>query len=305
MRRLILTAAVVVLIPLGSAAQDVPGFNGNRAMQWLVHQCEMGPRTPGSQGNRRLREELLAAAKEHGLRASTHCFEASLALGESPVELCSIIISAGPQEGPRLWLGAHYDTRPVCDRDPVEEARSQPLTGANDGASGVAVLWHLMELMGQNPPPRPVDLIFFDGEDAGTSGDPTSYCVGSARLAATLGDFDNPLTGERPEGLILLDMVGDADLHIPMEGYSLQAASALVHRVFGRAAELGLGAFSRTPGPAVYDDHVAFLQQGIEAVDLIDFDYPPWHTSGDTPDKCSPASLQQVGQLVTDLVYRP
>jgi len=286
-------------------AQEPPAFDGERAMQLLVHQCEMGPRTPGSEGNLRLRTELLEAARRWGLRATTHCFEATMTLGESPVELCNIIISAGPATGPRLWLGAHYDTRPVCDRDPNEAARDEPLTGANDGASGVAVLWHLLELMAEQPPPRPVDLIFFDGEDAGISGRPTSYCVGSTRLAGTLGDFDNPLTGLEPEGLILLDMVGDADLAIPMEGYSLRAARPLVQKVFQRAAELGLEAFLPVPGQAVYDDHVPFLQQGIPAVDLIDFEYPPWHTTGDVPARCSPRSLAQVGRLVTDLVYRP
>lgn len=274
-------------------------------MALLVHQCEMGPRTPGSEGNRRLREELLAEARRLGLRGTTHCFEATMTLGTSPVEICNIIISAGPRQGEPLWLGAHYDTRPVSDLDPDPEARETPLVGANDGASGVAVLWHLMELMAARPPDRPVDLLFFDGEDAGVSGNPTSFCVGSARLAGTIGDFDNPLSGKQPVGLILLDMVGDARLEIPMEGYSLRNAPEFTRQVFDRAADLGLSAFPPIPGRAVYDDHVPFLQRGIPAVNLIDFDYPPWHTTEDVPAMCSAASLGQVGRLVTDIVYRP
>ncbi|PID81902.1 hypothetical protein CSB20_00620 [bacterium DOLZORAL124_64_63] len=301
----LLLAGLLLAMAGPCPAQEVPSFDGERAMELLVRQCALGPRVPGSEGNRQLREELLAAARAGGLRAATHSFEAVMTLGQSPVTLHNIIISAGPAQGPRLWLGAHYDTRPVCDKDPDKGLRNQPLTGANDGASGVAVLWHLLELMVARPPERPVDLIFFDGEDAGISGRLSSFCVGSARLAATLGDFDNPLTGRQPEGLILLDMVGDRDLAIPMEGYSLANAGFLVEKVFGRARQLGLSAFQPVPGPQVYDDHVPFLEQGIPAVDLIDLDYRPWHTTGDVPAMCSARSLEEVGRLVTDLVYRP
>lgn len=304
-RRALSVSLAVLLTATRVLGQDVPQFSGQRAMELLEHQCEIGPRTPGSEGNAQLRDELIRDARKFGLRVSTHCFETALALGASPVEICNIIVSAGPTSGPRLWLGAHYDSRPVCDLDPDPEVRRHPLAGANDGASGVAVLWHLMELMADNPPTRPVDLIFFDGEDAGVPGKPGSFCVGSARLAGTLSEFGNPLAGKEPEGLVLLDMVGDKDLFIPMEGYSLQAAAPWVHKVFGRARDLGLPAFHASRGMAIYDDHVPFLQQGIPAVDLIDFDYPPWHTSADTPEKCSPESLTQVGRLVADLLYRP
>ncbi len=302
----LLVAVLSVLLPGFSSADETPVFDGDRAMELLVEQVEIGPRTPGSPGNLLLRERIIEKARQGGLRVATHIFEANMPMGNSPVQLCNVIVSAGPagsEAGARLWLGAHFDTRPICDRDPDPTLQGQPLAGANDGASGVAVLLHLMELLAETPPAVGVDLIFFDGEDSGLSGDPGTYCIGSQRLASTLGDFDNPLSGVGCEGLILLDMIGDKDLFIPMEGYSIRNAPEFTRRVFRRALALDLPAFSMTQGPSVFDDHVPFLQQGIPAVDLIDFDFPKWHTTRDTPDACSAASLQQVGHLVTDLVY--
>ena len=305
--------AVALLITLSVAlasgpsfAADAPEFSGERAMEMLVEQTAMGPRTPGSPGNLMLREFIIRKARQGNLKVNTHVFKSEMPMGLSPVELCNVIVSAGPsgsEAGPRLWLGAHFDTRPICDMDPDASLRDQPLVGANDGASGVAILLHLMELLAATAPEVGVDLIFFDGEDSGISGEPGTYCIGSQRLADTLGDFSNPLSGVHTEGLILLDMIGDRDLFIPMEGYSSRYAPEFTRKVFQRALDLGLPAFSMTPGPTVFDDHVPFLQRGIPAVDLIDFNFPHWHTASDTPETCSPGSLQQVGHLVTDLVY--
>jgi hypothetical protein len=274
-------------------------------MELLRAQCEIGPRIPGSAGNLRLQEMILEMAKTHGLAAARLCFEAVDPMSAQTVEICNIVVSAGPEGGDRLWLGAHFDTRPVSDRDPDPALRSVPLVGANDGASGVAVLLHLVEILGANPPPAGVDLLFFDGEDSGQGGDPAGFCLGSRRLARTWRDFGNPLSGGNPRGLIVLDMVGKKNLLVPMEAYSVVNAPEWTEAVFERAENLGLGAFVRQRGPAVYDDHVPFLEQGIPAVDLIDFDYPQWHTTGDTPETCSGSSLAQVGRLMVDLIYRP
>jgi hypothetical protein len=150
-----------------------------------------------------------------------------------------------------------------------------------------------------------VDLIFFDGEDYGVEGDLGAYCMGSRRLARSWDGFGSPLAGGEPTGLILLDMIGERGLQVPRELHSLQQAPAWSDAVYRRAAELGLWAFPDRPGPAVYDDHVPFLQAGVPAVDLIDFDFPEWHTTADVPAVCAPESLEQVGRLVTDIVYRP
>lgn len=274
-------------------------------MALLREQCDLGPRTPGSPGNLALRARIMAMAKAAGLRAVPACFEASPGAGVAAVEACNIVVSAGPPGGERLWLGAHFDTRPWGDRDPDRTRRGQPIAGANDGASGTAVLLHLIELLGNAPPPQGVDLLFFDAEDSGQAHDASGFCLGSRHLVATRGEFGHPLATGAPRGLVLLDMVGETGARIPQEGYSLAQAPAWTAQVFARAEALGLDVFEPVPGRAVYDDHVPFLLAGIPAVDLIDFDYPHWHTSEDTPDKCSAVTLGQVGRLVVDLVYRP
>ena len=289
----------------GGEPVAMPAFSGGRAMELLIAQCDLGPRIPGSTGNLKLREMILDLARKHGFKAHTLCLQATDPMSGEPVEICNIVVSVGPEGGQRLWLGAHYDTRPVSDRDPDPELRSTPLVGANDGASGVAVLLHLLEILGTDRPPQGVDFLFFDGEDSGLSGNSDGFCLGSRHLAATCRDFGNPLSQGTPRGLIVLDMVGQKNLQIPMEAYSMVNAPEWTEAVFERAGELGLSVFVPHRGLAIYDDHVPFLEQGIPAVDLIDFDFPQWHTTGDTPDICSGASLAQVGRLMVDLIYQP
>ncbi|MFO7654391.1 MAG: M28 family peptidase [Candidatus Krumholzibacteriia bacterium] len=299
------TAAPTAAATAGSAAAPTaPVFDGRRAFDWLVHQVELGPRNPGSEGHARLRAGLRAHADSLGLRHAEDVFRATDPLSGQEREYASVVISAGPVGDPRVWIGAHYDTRPVSDLDPDPARRGEPLPGANDGASGTAVLLHLAELLAAAPPPVGVDLIFFDGEDSGRAGEPRTFCLGSQHLASNLGSFASPLRG-RPLGLVVLDMVGERGVSIPREGYSARYAPAWTSAVFRRAAELGVSALRDEPGPPVYDDHVPFLEAGIPAVDLIDFDFPQWHTTADTPAVCSAASLEQVGRLVLSICQDP
>ena len=302
----VVAAAIGATLLLANAAlAEAPPFSGERALALVRAQCELGPRHPGSPGIAALRDLIEAAARQAGLPVYRLPFTEPDPRGGPDLESWNLVVSAGPPGGERLWLGAHYDTRPVSDMDADPTLRPLPLTGANDGGSGVAVLLHLIELFGQAPPPQGVDLLFFDAEDSGIPAEPATYCLGSRHLARTWQDFGSPLAEGRPRGLIVLDMVGDRDLRIPMERYSLGRAPVWTRSVFDRARELGLDAFVPEPGRAVIDDHLPFLEAGIPAVDLIDFEYPAWHTAGDTPEACSAASLGQVGRLVTDLAYRP
>lgn len=295
-----------ILVPMALAgAAELPAFSGDRAFEHLVAQCDLGPRPPGSEANAKLREMILTAARENGLEVQSLCFEAQDPMSGDSLQLCNVVVSAGPAGGSRLWIGAHFDTRPVSDHDPDPGKRSQPLLGANDGASGVAVLLHLMEVMGESPPPQGVDLLFFDGEDSGLSGDAGGFCLGSRRLAATCRDFGNPLARGTPRAVVVLDMVGKKNLRIPMEAYSLSYAPEWTREVFRRVEDLGLDGFVPEQGPAVYDDHMPFLAKGIPAVDLIDFDFPQWHTTADQPEMCSGESLGLVGRLMVDLIYNP
>jgi len=299
-------AGLILALLLWTAAVAADGeFSGERAMHWIRAQTELGPRVPGTPGHRALQELILAHADSLGLRATVlRHVETSPLTGEE-MPLAQIVVSAGPDDGDRLWFGAHYDTRAHADRDPERGARTEPIAGANDGASGTAVLLHLMELLAAAPPAVGVDLLFFDGEDQGRSGELRSYCLGSAWLAPRRQDFGNPLAGGDPIGLVLVDMVADLDPSIPMEGYSLRYAGNWTRAVFQRAAELGLDVFQPWEGRAVYDDHVPFLEAGVPSVDLIDFDYPDWHTRADDLDAVGPRGPGQVGTLLLDLARRP
>ena len=303
----VLLCVLALLIGLagGVRAAAAPDFSGERAMAWVERQCELGPRPPGSSALEALRRVIEAHADSLGLSCVRLCFTATDPWRGGELEVCNLVVSAGPAGGERLWLGAHYDTRPAADRDRDPARRDEPILGANDGGSGTAVLLHLMELLAASPPQRGVDLLFFDAEDSGRSGDPGGFCVGSRHLAATWQDFASPLAAGRPQALVLLDMVGRRDLQIGMEGYSLQMAPELTRAVFARADALELWAFVPTRATAVYDDHVPFLQAGIPAVDLIDFSFPEWHTTADTPAICDPASLEAVGRLAASLIWDP
>jgi hypothetical protein len=306
------TVLLVVLLGAAAAAHapaapeaTAPVFRGERAMELLVAQCDLGPRPMGSENLEALRQLVAEHTAGLGLQLRRDCFTADHPMTGVATGVCNLVVSVGPAGGERLWLAAHYDTRPVADRDPDPERRDEPILGANDGASGVAVLLHLLELMAVQPPPRGVDIILFDAEDAGRPRDPASYCLGSQHLARTWQDMGSPLAGGEPRGLVLLDMVGERGARIPMERLSLVRAPAWTREVFDRAHRLGLSVFVHEPGPPVVDDHEPFLRVGIPAVNLIDFDYPQWHTLADTPEACSPESLRQVGELLVDLVFHP
>jgi len=184
-----------------------------------------------------------------------------------------------------IILGAHYDTRSLADRD--AEDKSRPVPGANDGASGVAVLLELARTLDMSKARAGVELAFFDAEDQGNiNGWP--FSVGAAYMAQHLD--------VQPQAVVVVDMIGDADQQIFWEGNS---NLPLMEELWGIAKDLGYAEqFVPQYRYTLTDDHAPFLQQGIPAVDIIDFDYPSWHTAADTPDKVSAASLERVGHVL-------
>lgn len=254
-------------------------FDGDRAMRDVERQVSFGPRTPGSTAHEMVRSWILDELQAAGW--STQVQEIEI-MGQ-PIR--NIIATRG--EG-NTWviIGAHYDTRITADRDSDPVMRDQPVPGANDGASGVAVLLEIARKL-----PEVFDgkvwLVFFDAEDNGDIPG-WDWVLGSTA-------FVNQLSG-KPDAAVIVDMVGDADLNIPMERNS---DMELTTEIWQQADNLGYGdIFIRTPGRSILDDHIPFLRAGIPAVDIIDFDYPYWHTTADTPDKVSADSLKAVGDTL-------
>lgn len=272
-------------------------FDEAAAFAHLERQVAFGPRIPGSGGH----AAALAYFRDH-LEAcadvvSVDTFDGICALDSTAMTLHNVVAVFRPDEKRRLLFGAHWDTRPYADRDPDESRRRDPVPGANDGASGVAILLEVASALRALPPGVGVDLALFDGEDCGVEESPDSWALGSQRFVAA-----NP--GYRPAYAVIIDMVGRDGMTLPKEGNSVAAAGPLTHAVWREAARLGEPAFVDSVGRAVWDDHIAFLRAGIPAVDVIDFDDPHWHTVSDLPEHCSPSSLGQVGRLLLALVRK-
>jgi len=255
-------------------------FDGHRAYRDVLAQVKIGPRVAGSAGAAATRayiESQLAAA---GWPAQEQHFRFR------SVPLANIV--TGSSAPGRILLGAHYDTRPWADHDPNPANRHRPILGANDGASGVAVLLELARLFPPTGKSRvPLQLAFFDAEDRGEI-DGWPWSVGAAHFAQQMSS--------PPSAVVIVDMVGDADQQIYWDGNS---DIRLCRCLWQLADQLGYRQwFVPQQKYTMLDDHIPFRQRGLAAVDLIDFDYPFWHTLADTADKVSPQSLQRVGDLL-------
>ena len=280
-------------------ASRIPAFDSTRAYRYLKELCALGPRNPGSEGHLRALAYLGDHFRKLGLPVLVQNFvHADMSDGHK-TEMSNIIVTVKGRDAKRkaAVFCAHWDTRPRAEQDPNPIFRDRPILGANDGASGAAVLMELAHLFKGRPPLQTLYLVLFDGEDYGPEGRLEEYFLGARHFA------DN-LPPKPIEYALLLDMVGDRDLRILQEPNSLAQSPALVRKIWSRAQSLGLKAFQASPGPTVFDDHVPLQAKGIPAVDIIDFEYPPWHTLGDTPDKCSAHSLGVVGRLMASLAFQ-
>jgi glutaminyl-peptide cyclotransferase len=262
-------------------------FDGERAYRDLVRQCEFGPRVPATQAHAAcaqwLAEQLYSCADQVDLQTATAVTPRGL------LPLMNIVATFSPEAERRVLLCAHWDSRPRADRDPDPANRSKPILGANDGASGVAVLLEIARALKAHPPKQCVTIALLDGED---------YGPGLEQMLLGSQAFARRWSGPLPAWAVLLDMIGDRDLRIAPERISLEQAPEVVDRIWSAAEREGCQAFVRESGPAVLDDHISLLRRGIPCIDVIDFDYPYWHTLEDTPDKCSSESLEQVGRVL-------
>lgn len=280
MRTAVAVCALALLLGACRPAEGQPEaqFSGRRAFGLAADQVEMGPRYPGSVGHDQVQDWIWEGLVEHGWRVERQEFT------YRGLELANLIGRRAGQGERLVLLGAHYDTRPVADEE--EGADPGPVPGANDGASGVAVLMDLARALPDERLSCDVWLVFFDAEDSGRLNG-WEWIVGSSYFVAHME--------REPEAVVIVDMVGDQDLQLHRERNS---DPALTEEIWSVGQSLGYEAFMMSVKHSILDDHTPFLRRDLPAVDIIDFDYPYWHTRQDTMDKLSPESLQAVGRTV-------
>lgn len=273
---LLLLGAVILLVYQETPA---PAFDGQRALADVEYQMELGPRVSGTLAHDQAVAWMVQSLQSSGWQVDIQEAEE---LGH-PVR--NVIAKRGTGE-PWIVLGAHYDSRMFADQDTDPEDKAKPVPGANDGASGVAVLLEMARVLPRNLD-KQVWLVFFDAEDNGRI-EGWDWILGSRAFAESLT--------RQPDSVIVVDMIGDVDLQIFLEANSDEE---LCDQIWKQAAAIGYGdVFINQVRHSMLDDHTPFLELGIPAVDIIDFDYPYWHTREDTLDKISAESLQAVGDTL-------
>lgn len=283
-----------------SIANEPAQFSGTRAMEYLEAICELGPRPSGSEGMEKQRELLIRHFQKAGATVFSQAFRSRDGRNGDWVRMENLIVSWHPERNDRVLLGAHYDTRPYPDRD-----RRDPrgiFLGANDGASGVAVLMELADSVAELKGTVGVDFVLFDAEEYVFEERRDSYCLGSLFFA-------RQYASSRKAGTIsyayrcgvILDMVGDRNLTIWQEQQSVDwhDTRPVVESIWATAKQLQIQEFVPRPKYLINDDHVPLrMTGGIPTCDIIDFDYPHWHTTQDIPENCSAHSLGLVGRVI-------
>ncbi|MHC5538117.1 M28 family peptidase [Singulisphaera rosea] len=274
-------------------------IDGTRAFNYLKTIFAMGPRPAGTPANAKLREMVAKHFRAMGGEVHEQRFSSRHPTTGVPIELANLIGSWHPERTRRVMVGAHYDTRPFPDQDKDPARRAIPFIGANDPASGIALLMEIAHHLKDLPTGWGIDLVLFDAEEL-VYGQDGEYFLGSKEFARVyVEDAEGRKNPIHYDAGIVLDLIGGRDARISQEPYSLDFAPRIVQEVWSIARRLKANAFRNRVGRAVLDDHLALNNGGIPAIDLIDFDYPYWHTSRDIPENCSATSLVQVGRVVT------
>jgi glutaminyl-peptide cyclotransferase len=286
--------------------RDIP-FDGERAYGHLKAICAIGPRVSATEGMYKQQAYLKDHFTKLGGKVTLQGFPARHPETGQNVQLANMIVEWHPEKAERIVLCAHYDTRPFPDQDPVDPQGL--FLGANDGASGVALLCELAEHMKGLKSRYGVDFVLFDGEELVYDGQRDPYFLGSEHFAR---EYKARPPAHTYTFGVLLDMVGDANLQIYREigGMKNRRTAALTNDIWGVARDLGVREFIFQNKHEVRDDHLALNQiAGIPAIDIIDFEYPTtrinyWHTTRDVPENCSALSLAKVGWVVKTWLER-
>lgn len=301
-RRVPIAAALLLGLTLscgGSDAADPPPeasvdteFDGAKAMEYLRAQMAFGPRVPGTTAHREAAEWMAAQMREKADTVIVQSWTHRTADGQR-LPQWNVFAQFNPQAERRVLYLAHWDSRPKAEKGMDAAQREMPVPGANDGASGVAILMGIADALAARAPEHGVDLLFVDGEDWGNFDTNTDVLIGSRYFAANL-----PRRGYQPEFGVLFDLVGEPDARFLYESHSMRAAPEVVQRVWSTAARIGHGAmFPTREYFEITDDHLPLIALGWKVIDIIDLDYVWHHTPQDTEDKISQETLQAVGDV--------
>jgi glutaminyl-peptide cyclotransferase len=263
------------------------GFSGVQALEFTKHAVDLGPRPPGSAANKALQDYIVAQLKMDGCEIAEDAFTAKTPQG--PVAMKNIIAKFPGKSGRAIAVTGHFDTKYFPGRKFV---------GASDGGSSTGLLLELARTLARKPRIDDVYIVFFDGEEAFGEWTETDSVYGSRHIAER---WKKDGTLARLKGLINVDMIGDKNLDIKQE---MNSTASLRKLVWNTAADLGYSGFFQSEQMATDDDHMPFIKAGVPALDIIDFDYPPWHTDADTLDKLSAQSLEIVGIVVYESILR-
>jgi glutaminyl-peptide cyclotransferase len=279
-----LFVAVILLgLAAPTSAQKPTAFDSSKAWEHLRQQVAIGPRPSGSPGNVKNRDYIKARMAALGIKTTEQAFDGATPLG--PVKMVNIIATIPGQRPDRIVLASHFDTKLF---------RDIRFVGASDGASSTAALIELARVIkARGQLPFTIELLFLDGEEAVVEWQGTDNTYGSryyVEAARTSGSLKSL------RALILLDMIGDRNLTIRRESNSTRWLTDIV---WAAAKKLGHRAFMDEE-TTVEDDHIPFLKAGVPSLDIIDLDYPQWHTAQDTLDAVAARSLQVVGEVVVE-----
>jgi Zn-dependent M28 family amino/carboxypeptidase len=286
-KRILLTLGVIAVILAGFILWKYSRFTRPRpqafdaelAYEHVVNLSNFGPRTPGSEAHEKAIDYFRSELQKYNWQVEVQIVEVN---GHT----LKNVIARRSDMPPQIILGAHYDSRLMADKDPDPQKQKEPVPGANDGASGTAVLLELGRVLPSNS--VPIWLVFFDGEDQGHIPGWVEWSLGARGFVTELS--------LKPRAVVIVDMVGDFNLDIYKEK---QSNIRLTNEIWDVAKSLGFGEYFRDETKyTITDDHVPFLQANIPAVDIIDIEYRFWHTSYDTPANVSAQSLGVVGSTL-------
>lgn len=282
----------------------VPAFSSDSAYQYIVDQLAFGPRTNNSDAHKKCGDYFEKFFKDLGL--TVHAQKGTVTAHDGKnLEFRNIIAQHNPEYGTRIFISAHWDSRPWADQDSKD--KKKPIMAANDGASGVAVIMELARIITEQNANIGIDFILWDAEDYGVSGAENSFCYGSQHWA------NNKVPDNyRAKYGINLDMVGGTNASFPIEKFSSYYAPHIVKKVWKKAEKLGYQSYfipQEGQYPTTDDHYYVNVNAGIPTIDIIHKDlssdsfHPTWHTHDDNIDAIDKKTLQVVGEVVLNVIY--